>query len=55
MIDQGEEVQWQADKCVNSRGMLSAKQVKEVFARLIRKAITATGNERYCLTFLKSD
>ncbi|KAL9955284.1 hypothetical protein ACROYT_G036586 [Oculina patagonica] len=47
MIDQGEEVQWQADKCVNSRGMLSAKQVKEVFARLIRKAITATGNERF--------
>ena len=55
MIDQGEEVQWRPDQCVNSRGMLSATQIKEVFAGLVKDAITEGGYGGYCLPLLKSD
>ena len=46
MIDQGEELQWKQDSCVNARGMLNAQRVKEVFARLIRNTI-GTLAQRY--------
>ena len=46
MIDQREELQWKQDSCVNTRGMLNAQRVKEVFARLIRNAI-GTLAQRY--------
>lgn len=46
MIDRGEEVMWQQDSCVNSRGMLNAVQVKAVFVRLIRSAIKNLGYEQ---------
>ena len=39
MIDRGEEVLWQREQCANSRGMLNATKVKEVFARLVRETI----------------
>lgn len=39
MIDRGEEVLWQREQCANSRGMLNATKVKEVFARLVKEAI----------------
>ena len=39
MIDRGEEVLWQQEQCANSRGMLNATKVKEVFARLVKEAI----------------
>lgn len=57
MIDLGEEKQWQPDRCVNHRGMLSVTQVKAVFARLIREAIEDLPVEyrRYCLTVSNSD
>ena len=41
MIDRGEEVLWQREQCANSRGMLNATKVKEIFARLVREAIRA--------------
>ena len=53
MIDRGEEVLWQREQCANSRGMLNATQVKAVFARLVREAITALGYERYCVYVCK--
>lgn len=57
MIDLGEEKQWQPDRCVNNRGMLSVAQVKAVFARLIREAIKDLPAEyrRYCLTVSNRD
>ena len=57
MIDLGEEKQWQPDRWVNHRGMLSVAQVKAVFARLIREAIKDLPVEyrRYCLTVSNRD
>ena len=49
MIDRGEEVLWQRERCANSRGMLNATKVKEVFARLVREAIRERRLERYCV------
>ncbi|KAJ7369963.1 hypothetical protein OS493_035134 [Desmophyllum pertusum] len=37
---------WQRDECVNDQGMLNATQVKAVFARLVRDAISVRGYER---------
>ena len=38
---------WQRDECVNDQGMLNATQVKAVFARLVRDAISVREYERY--------
>ena len=46
MIDRGDEVLWQRERCVNARGMLNASQVKAVFARLVRDAISDPRYER---------
>ena len=46
MLDRGDEVQWQRERCVNHRGMLNAVQVKAIFARLVREAIRALQCER---------
>ena len=55
MIDQGEERLWQADQCVNRRGMLSSARVKAVFVRLVGEAIQELPVEyrRYCLTVVR--
>ena len=46
MIDQGEEILWKSESCVNDRGMLSASRVKSVFARLVGDAIRDLRFER---------
>ena len=50
MIDRGEERIWRQDSCVNTRGMLSASNVKSVFARHVRNAIEYLGYGRYVET-----
>ena len=47
MIDQGEERDWQREGCVNGHGLLSAVQVKSLFARHVSRAITELGYQRY--------
>ena len=47
MIDRGEEVLWQREGCANSRGMLKATQIKAVFARIVREAVSYLGYQRY--------
>ena len=47
MIDRGEEVLWQREGCANSRGMLKATQIKAVFARIVREAVSNLGYQRY--------
>jgi len=47
MIDMGEEVLWQREGCANSRGMLKATQIKAVFARIVREAVSYLGYQRY--------
>ena len=46
MIDRGEGILWETERCVNDRGMLSASRVKSVFARLVRDAIRDLRLER---------
>ena len=47
MIDRGEEVLWQREGCANSRGMLKATQIKAVFAKIVREAVSYLGYQRY--------
>ena len=47
MIDRGDEVLWQREGCANSRGMLKATQIKAVFAKIVREAVSYLGYQRY--------
>ena len=52
MIDQGEECIWQRERCVNRHGLLSAVQLKSLFARHVSRAITELGYQRYNIVYI---